>query len=152
AFQGSSKLSTLSAILREEPKPASSITPNIPREVERILTRCLRKDPDRRFQTMADLKVALEELKEEADSGTLTAGPRAEAASGGKRLTLAIAVAALLLLAGAGGAWWLLRSRQAAAPTVTRLTSDLGLTVGGSISRDGKLMVYSSDRSGEGNF
>ena len=40
--------------------------------------RCLRKDPERRFQHMDDVKVALEELKEESDSGTLepAAAPR----------------------------------------------------------------------------
>src|SRR5947207_1955933 len=75
AFQGDSKLSTLSAILREEPKPASQVVEGLPRELERIIARCLRKSPERRFQAMPDLKVALEELKEESDSGTLSAAP-----------------------------------------------------------------------------
>src|ERR1700730_613763 len=75
AFQGNSKLSTLSAILREEPKPASQVVEGLPRELERIIARCLRKSPERRFQAMPDLKVALEALKEEADSGTLPAAP-----------------------------------------------------------------------------
>ncbi|HET9318545.1 MAG TPA: serine/threonine-protein kinase, partial [Bryobacteraceae bacterium] len=75
AFQGDSKLSTLSAILREEPKPASQVVEGLPRELERIISRCLRKSPERRFQAMPDLKVALEELKEESDSGTLSAAP-----------------------------------------------------------------------------
>jgi serine/threonine protein kinase len=45
-------------------------------ELERIVARCLRKDPDRRFQTAADLKVALEELREETESGERSpAGP-----------------------------------------------------------------------------
>jgi eukaryotic-like serine/threonine-protein kinase len=65
AFQGDSRLSTLSAILREEPKPASEVVEGLPREMERIITRCLRKSPERRFQAMPDLRVALEELKEE---------------------------------------------------------------------------------------
>ncbi len=73
AFHGDSKLSTLSAILREEPKPASQVVEGLPRELERIIARCLRKSPERRFQAMPDLKVALEELKEESDSGTLGA-------------------------------------------------------------------------------
>ena len=71
AFQGDSRLSTLSAILREEPKPVSEVVEGLPREMERIIARCLRKSPERRFQAMPDLKVALEELKEESDSGTL---------------------------------------------------------------------------------
>jgi eukaryotic-like serine/threonine-protein kinase len=75
AFQGDSRLSTMSAVLREEPKPASQIVEGLPRELERIIARCLRKRPERRFQTMADLKVALEELQEESDSGTLGVAP-----------------------------------------------------------------------------
>ena len=72
-FQGDSRLSTLTAILREEPKPAGQVVEGLPRELERIIGRCLRKDPERRFQAMPDLKVALGELKEESDSGTLDA-------------------------------------------------------------------------------
>src|SRR5207244_5931492 len=59
AFQGESKMSTLAAILREEPRPASQLVPGIPRDLEKIINRCLRKDPNRRPQTMADLKVTL---------------------------------------------------------------------------------------------
>ena len=70
AFQGDTKLSTLSAILQEEPNRGQH--GRFPRELEKIITRCLRKDPDRRFQHMDDLKVALEEVKEESDSGRLS--------------------------------------------------------------------------------
>ena len=69
AFQGDSKMSILAAVLNQEPKPASEISRALPRDLEKIITRCLRKDPSRRFQHMADLKMALEELKEESDSG-----------------------------------------------------------------------------------
>jgi serine/threonine protein kinase len=48
AFRGDSKLSTLSAILKEDPKPVSSVVPDVPRDLEKIITHCLRKDPGRR--------------------------------------------------------------------------------------------------------
>jgi serine/threonine protein kinase len=70
AFHRDSKLSTLSAIVRDEPKPVSAIMPDVPRDLEKIIARCLRKDPARRFQHMADVKVTLEELKQESESGT----------------------------------------------------------------------------------
>jgi len=69
AFQGDSPLSTLTAVLREEPKPLSNISADLPRELERVLTRCLQKAPERRWQAMADVTVALRELKEESESG-----------------------------------------------------------------------------------
>ena len=71
AFQGDTRLATLSAILRDEPTSASQIVRDVPKELERVLARCLRKDAGRRFQHMADVKVALEELKEESESDRL---------------------------------------------------------------------------------
>ena len=107
AFHGDSKLSTLSAILREEPKPASQVVEGLPRELDRIVGRCLRKSPERRFQTMADLKVALEELKEESDSGALSAMPVPVQR---RRRGLTWAVALLAIIALGGWALWFLRS------------------------------------------
>jgi serine/threonine protein kinase len=73
AFQGDSRISTIAAILKEEPKPPSEVVDGLPREVERVIARCLRKDPARRFQDMDDLRIALQELAEESASGELAA-------------------------------------------------------------------------------
>jgi len=73
AFKGDSNLAILTTILREEPRPIRQLVPNIPPDLEKIINRCLRKDPDRRFQAMPDLKVALQELKEESGSIKLAA-------------------------------------------------------------------------------
>ncbi len=76
AFRDDTRASTMSSILSEEPKPISQAAEGLPREVERIVRRCLRKDPEHGFQTMADLKVTPEELKEESDSGALCIGTK----------------------------------------------------------------------------
>jgi len=68
AFIGGSKLSSLSAVLYKDPQPASQAVAEIPPELDRIIARCLKKDPERRWQSMADVKVALEELRDELDS------------------------------------------------------------------------------------
>ena len=73
AFRGDTKLAILSAILKDEPQPVSSVREDVPRDLERIITRCLRKDRERRFQHMDDVRVALEELKEESESDSGTA-------------------------------------------------------------------------------
>jgi tetratricopeptide (TPR) repeat protein len=70
AFRGDTRLSILSAILKDEPEPASSVRKEIPHELERIIAQCLRKDRERRFQHMDDVRVALEQLKEDSDKGT----------------------------------------------------------------------------------
>jgi eukaryotic-like serine/threonine-protein kinase len=71
AFAGGSKLSSLSAVLYKDPQPASQTATEVPPELDRIISRCLKKDPERRWQTMADVKVALEELREEMDSSNV---------------------------------------------------------------------------------
>ena len=43
--------------------------PGLPRELERLILRCLRKEPDRRYQTIRDVSLELQEIKEESDSG-----------------------------------------------------------------------------------
>ena len=67
-FGGGSSAEMLAALLKEQPKPPSELVPDVPKELERIILRCLRKEPGRRFQHMADVKVELQELKEESDS------------------------------------------------------------------------------------
>jgi eukaryotic-like serine/threonine-protein kinase len=73
AFHGDTAMSTIGSVLRDEPKSVRDIRPEVPAELERLIRRCLKKDPGRRIQTMSDLKVALEELKEESDTGKLSA-------------------------------------------------------------------------------
>lgn len=107
AFQGATKLSTLTAILHKEPKPAGEITPAVPAELEKIINRCLRKDFERRAQHMADISLALEELKEESESGRLSSRPHAVAPSPRSPLVrsplrlAAIAASAMVLIAAA---------------------------------------------------
>ncbi len=152
AFHGETKLSTLTKILREEPQRVSEIVEVMPRELERILSRCLKKDPQVRFQHMDDLKIALAELKEESDSGRLLAGPTP--AKPAPRWRLPAAIAAGVLLAVAVVFVWLSTRPPAGTPDLelTQITSDAGLTSFPALSPDGKLLAYASDRSGEGNL
>jgi serine/threonine protein kinase len=57
AFSGASRVSTLSAILHQEPAPVGEAAP---RELDRLIRHCLRKDPARRFQHLEDVKILLE--------------------------------------------------------------------------------------------
>ena len=59
AFRGDSNIGVLSAILHQEPADIEGI----PSELNEVIAGCLRKDPELRIQHMADVKLALEELK-----------------------------------------------------------------------------------------
>ena len=62
AFQGSSPISILSSILRDQPRPARELAPDVPAEIEAIVARCMEKDRNRRYAHMGEVKVALEGL------------------------------------------------------------------------------------------
>ena len=157
AFQGDSKISTLSAILNKEPAPLSA---EIPRDLEKIIIRCLRKDPDRRFQHMEDLNVALEELKEESDSGRLTSGVPPPVRGGvwlRRPVVAAAGVLGLILLAVV--TWLLLRppsrsggrapeTEAARVGRLTMLLSSESRMSDPAISPDGKMIAYVAQDQG----
>jgi Tol biopolymer transport system component len=152
AFSGETKAATLTAIIRGEPKPVSQVAPDTPRELESIISRCLRKDPGQRFQRMADLKVALEELKLESESG-----PHTLAAPVGilHRHGLMSAIGALTLAAALGlGAWlgvfW--RPSIGPVPRVSVFTALPGLQSGPAFSADGKRIAFVWKGEKQGNY
>jgi serine/threonine-protein kinase len=63
AFEGKTAVSVMAAVLRDTPAPMSALAPVTPPALERIVKRCLEKDPDNRWQNARDLKHALEDLR-----------------------------------------------------------------------------------------
>src|SRR5262249_31848706 len=145
-----SKLSTLAAILNKNPKPVVEINAALPQELGRIIDRCLRKDVGKRYQHMGDIKVDLEELKEQSDSGTQV--ETLEIRPG--RRTWFWAGAALLIV-GTAFAVWLFRGvgkKRLAAPRVVPLTSYAGLGQSPSSSPDGNQVAFSWNGDKQNNF
>src|ERR1039457_6295452 len=146
AFRRDSRTLTLAAILHQEP-PA--LPEGAPSELERVVARCLRKDPARRFQTMADLRVALEELKEESESGKLAGIPATERKYP-RRWLWALGAAATLLLAAA--AVWRLRKETRSGLRAVALTSYSGVEDEPSLSPDGSKVAFQWNGEKEDNF
>ena len=151
AFQGTSAPLIATAIIREQPKPMSGTGRQVPRELERIVTRCLRKDRERRFQTAADLKIALEDLREESESASPS--PPAATRRGRSRAALIAAVLAAVATVLAVG-WSLSVARRTPANVrseVVPLTSDPGNETTPSLSPDGTQVAYASYDFGSGD-
>ena len=148
-FQAGSHLATLSAILREEPKPPSQLARGIPKELDRILERCLRKDPERRLQSAADLKVVLQDLREELRREE----PAVKGASPARRWLWGVAT--IVVLAGVALALWLARRPESGAPSSFRivpLTSYPGMELRPSFSPDGRQVAFSWNGEKEDNL
>ncbi len=128
-FEGSSNASVMAAILEREPPPLSTLIPLAPRALDRIVSTCLAKDPDDRWQTARDL---LRELQWLAEAGAASgAAAEAAAATRPQWSTLArIAVAAGVTVAAVTLAtvmWIALPgSEPVTDPRVTRFVVDLG--------------------------
>jgi Tol biopolymer transport system component len=60
AFEGKTVASVMAAILASEPPPISAVRPLSPPALDRVVTVCLAKDPDERFQSVHDLKLQLQ--------------------------------------------------------------------------------------------
>jgi serine/threonine protein kinase len=71
AFERTTSLATLTAILHEEPERVHNLVSGAPPELDPLIARCLRKDPRRRFQVMDDVKIVLEDIVQGRSADTL---------------------------------------------------------------------------------
>jgi serine/threonine-protein kinase len=155
AFEGKTSASVMAKILEVDPPPMSSLQPMTPPALDRVVRRCLAKEPDERCQSAKDLT---DELKWIAEGGSpITSLPTAPA-KGFRTLgrqALMLGVGALLLVAAiAALAAWNLKpsSPQPIDQSVLRLDLDLGpgvslgSTTGPSVilSPDGTRLVFNS--------
>ena len=143
AFEGGSKLSTLASVLHNEPAPWNEATDASPREIERIVKRCLRKDPQRRWQKIADVKAALEDALEDLESGKLAAEPPA-ALRVPRRIVPLLLWAALIAIALGGGVYVGSRTLEPPQPTFERLTYRRGDVPTAKFSPDGQTVFFSA--------
>ncbi len=70
-FKGATSAEVISSILRDSPPPVTDLKMDLPPHLGRIVKRCLEKDVTRRYQSSADLRNELEELKREIETGQM---------------------------------------------------------------------------------
>ena len=101
AFDRSSPVETLSAILRDEPEPIEQLNPKVPAPIRWIVERCLAKSAGDRYVSTRDLARDLQTFREHSSAGAVRILPPVVPVHRRRRLLGAAIVAALLLL-GAG--------------------------------------------------
>jgi len=146
AFEGKSQASLISAIMTSQPAPASQLAPLSPPAFDRIITQCLAKDPDERFQSAHDVRLGLETLR---DQSGMTATTVAVPTAGRPRSWLLPLGASLVLGAVLGffAARWLTPETQHEPARVSMLVHS-GADQNPAASPDGKTIAFTSTRTG----
>ena len=142
AFPGDSAAGTLDAVLRSEPTPPRQIVASLPRDLERLILRCLRKDPERRYQTMLDVRNELQEIEQDLKSGQ---GLPSAAVHRRSWAAPWIAVGAVLLLVAATSIWWPRRTTAPPTMRVFPVTSLEGHETMPTLSPDGSEVAFAWD-------
>jgi eukaryotic-like serine/threonine-protein kinase len=153
AFHKDTVGGTLHSILREEPKPVAHVTRRVARGIDKILTRCLRKDPNHRYQQIGEVQSPLRRLKADYYTTLLTRDsfltPYWEGVM--RRVLFALLV---VIVTVAMVVYWQERPKAERTMTaeLTQLTTERGCSVEPAISPDGRWVAYASDRGGSGNL
>ena len=146
AFARATPAETMAAVLKDGPELPDDVAPGL----ARIVSRCLEKMPESRFQSARDLAFGLDML---SDTGGVAAPRAASSAPGRSRVTLA--VAATVLGAVAITAVWSTWGRTSDPPDpfadakFTTLTDWEGTEALAEISPDGKFVVFLADKEGQ---
>jgi eukaryotic-like serine/threonine-protein kinase len=124
-FQRATSADTMAAILHEDPPAISRIAQTTPPGLQRVVHRCLEKNPEQRFQSASDLAFALEAL---SGSGISSAASAAPPASRVPRRARAWTAALVALMALAAITYFVIARRASTIPlrisNYTQLTQD----------------------------
>jgi eukaryotic-like serine/threonine-protein kinase len=139
AFQKPTSAETMSAILNEDPPGVSQLASNVPVALQRIVHRCLEKNPEQRFQSGSDMAFALEALSDSGgSSATVLAQPRKLF-----RNSIYLAIGAVLVLVAAlvvVRLRW--RSSLVPAANWAQLTNFPDSVTQPSLSPDGRMLTF----------
>jgi serine/threonine protein kinase/tetratricopeptide (TPR) repeat protein len=117
AFSGNTTGVLHDAILNRQPVPVTRSNPDVPPDLERIISKSIEKDPDLRYQTAAELRTDLKRLKRDTESARVlsqsSALQTAQSEMVLRRKWAVAGLAALLVAMISSGTYWY-RTRNAA--------------------------------------
>jgi tetratricopeptide (TPR) repeat protein len=140
-FSGSSSADFFDAILNRTPVAPVRLNPEVPAELEHIISKALEKDKKLRYQSAADMRTDLQRLKRDSESGhtavaTAEAGLRPATKSTGRRWMAISALAAVAVALGVGAWLYFARKAQALTEKDTIVLADFANSTGDAVFDD----------------
>ena len=157
-FKGANKQETFQAILTRDPAPCSSLNPDVPPELDRILAKMMAKNPDNGYQSASELRSDFKAIQRELDSShSWSEASGSSMRPAGRRLLPFIygSMAAALVIAMVALGYWLFFLRKdpdAIDWTSARnvhVTDQAGVEYFPSLSPDGSFVVYAAEENGQ---
>jgi Tol biopolymer transport system component len=145
-FTGDSALTTTSVI--STPGPIAQLRPDLPADVDRIVRRCLAKDPARRYQTALDVRNELEDLEQRFASGAAVPPATAKGRWPLRRWAIVASLGAAAVAASVVVPRITSRPGGPIRASFTQLTQNPGIEWFPSLSPDGGWVVYAGDAAG----
>jgi hypothetical protein len=152
AFTGDSAVETMNAILKDEPAELIRTSAALPLALDKIVRRCLEKNPDERFQSARDVAFALEAVSTTKSEATIAGSgvPSIAATPRGKTTARRIAaMVALVFVVGVAGFIAGSRRGTRSAPRLTRLTFETGTLRSARFAPDGRTVMYGAAWGGQ---
>jgi serine/threonine protein kinase/tetratricopeptide (TPR) repeat protein len=134
AFQKPTSAETMTAILNEDPPGISQVTTIVPPALQRVVHRCLEKNPDQRFQSASDLAFALDALSD--SGGSAYSATAAKTPTGAGRRWKVIAPAAVAVLALSIGGYFYSHRRPNLTDKDTIVLADFANSTGDPVFDD----------------
>jgi eukaryotic-like serine/threonine-protein kinase len=139
AFQKPTSAETMSAILNEDPPGISQVTTNILPALQRVVHRCLEKNPEQRFQSPSDLAFALDALSDSGGSPYPATAAKTPAGAG-KRWKVIVSAALAALALSVGGYFY--SHRTPAGSAWVQLTNFADSATSPALSPDGRMITF----------
>ena len=152
-FQGESRASLIAAIMSSQPRPLGDLQPLTPPSLDRVVSRCLEKDPDERWESAGDLAAELNWML------TVDSAPGRGAGTPTRSKhtrTLILTVGAIGLLAAVFLTGLSMGGRPGTAGDAVRraqqLTFRTGIESHPAVSPNGRLLAYVSESGGNADI
>ena len=149
AFTGDSAVETMNAILKDDPPELTGANAALPPALDRIVRRCLEKNPEERFQSARDVAFALDAVSTTRSDASLAGIPSVVAPRRTATAWRVGAIVAFGLAVGAIGFVVGTRRSTGSAPRLTRLTFERGTIRSARFAPDGKTIVYGAAWHGQ---